>query len=144
MPKARCFVVWSIVAVIFGASQGFAAHPLAGKWVNADGKTSSITRLEIREEADGWEIHAWASCGPDECDWGTAALYMAADGEEVPFDAKKLKYGVAHWKQLDGAARTFLAMRVEEGELIIETVDVFEKTSGQPNMRFKDSFKKAQ
>jgi len=96
------------------------AHPLAGTWVNIDANTDSITRLEVKEEADGWTIQAWGKCVPTDCDWGAVPLHMAvacADaphsrcekievpGEKTvtrciydPLDIAKFKHGVAHWK----------------------------------------------
>ena len=121
---------------------------LAGKWVNIDEKTSSIKRLEIQKEADGWVIHAWGSCQPTDCDWGTVPLHMAVDAADaadaagIPLDVGQMKYGVAQWDQLDNAIRTFMTLRIEDGELIAESVDVFQNTLGQANIRCKDSFKR--
>lgn len=147
MANAKRIVVWSIVSLLFGASQGRAAHPLAGTWVNVDENTSSITRLEVSEEADGWVIHAWGKCGPPDCDWGTVPLHMAVgedDATGTPLDVGKLKYGVAYWDHKDLDIRTFMALHVEHGELSVESVDVFGTRSGHTtNLKMKDLFKKA-
>lgn len=147
MANAKRVFAWSIVAILSGVSQGHAAHPLVGTWVNVDENTSSITRLEVSEEAGGWVIHAWGKCGPPDCDWGAVPLHMAVgetDAHGTPRDVGKLKYGVAYWdhKKLD--IRTFMALHVEGGALSVQTVDVFGATSGHTtNLRMKDLFKKA-
>jgi hypothetical protein len=147
MARAIPIFVWSIVTFLFCASQGQAAHPLVGTWINVDENTSSITRLEVSEEAGGWVIHAWGKCGPPDCDWGAVPLHMAvgeADARGKPLDVAKLKYGVAHWDHKDQDIRTFMALQVEDGALSTETVDVFGAKSGHTtNLRMKDLFKKA-
>ena len=143
------------------------AHPLAGTWVNVDENTDSITRMEVKEEADGWTIQAWGKCVPTDCDWGAVPLHMAvayADaphsrcekievpGEKTvtrciydPLDIAKLQHGVAHWNHKDLVIQVFMTMQVANGELVVETVDVFDKTiTGQTNMLIKDAFRKAE
>jgi hypothetical protein len=151
MANARRVAVWTIAALLFGAAQANAVHPLAGTWLNVDENTSSITRLEVSEEAGGWVIHAWGKCGPPDCDWGAVPLHMAvgeADARGKPLDAGKLKYGAAYWDHKDKDIRTFMTLQVQDGELVVESFDVFGKASGRPkemhHTRAKDSFKKAE
>lgn len=147
MANTRHRAVWAIAALLFGAAQANAAHPLAGTWLNVDENTSSITRLEVSEEAGGWVIHAWGKCGPPDCDWGAVPLHMAvgeADARGKPLDVGRLKYGVASWDHKDKDIRTFMTLQVEDGALSAETVDVFGAKSGHTtNLRMKDLFKKA-
>jgi len=154
MKAATRIVVCSLVAHLLQLSLAYAAPPLAGKWVNVDANTNSIARLEVTEKADGWFIHAWAKCGPPDCDWGTAPLYMAvdSDGADPPVDAQRLTHGVAYWdhkeKSTKADIRTFMTLQVQDGELVVESFDVFGKASGRPkemhHTRAKDSFKKAE
>ena len=143
-----------LVVLFLQLSLAYAAAPLAGKWVNIDANTNSITRLEVTEGADGWAIHAWGKCGPPDCDWGTAPLHMAvdSDGADQPVDVQRLTHGVAYWdhkeKSTKAAIRTFMTWQVQDGELVVESFDVFGKASGRPkemhHFRTKDSFKKAE
>jgi hypothetical protein len=154
MKAATRIVLCSLVALLLQLSLAYAAPPLAGKWVNVDASTNSIARLEVTEKADGWFIHAWAKCGPPDCDWGTVPLHMAvdSDGPDQPIDAQRLTHGVAYWdhKENDAKAdiRTFMTLQVRNGELVVESFDVFGKASGRPkemhHTRAKDSFKKAE
>jgi hypothetical protein len=156
MANAKPIVVWSLAGLLFSASQAHAAPPLAGTWVNVDGNTNSITRLEVSGEADGWVIHVWGKCGPPDCDWGAVPLHMAIDSaddrpDKAP-DLEQLTFGVASWDHKDGAGetfiRTFMTLHVKDGNLMVESVDVFEKASGRPkerhHLRLKDSFKRAE
>ena len=146
MANAKRVFAWSIVAILSGVSQGHAAHPLVGTWVNVDENTNSITRLEVNEEADGWVIHAWGKCGPPDCDWGTVPLHMAvdSDGPDKPFDVQRLTHGVAYWDHRDLDIRTFIVLHAEDRQLSVESVDVFGVKSGHTtNLRTKDLFKKA-
>ena len=43
-----------------------------GDWKNVYSDTTSLTRLLITNEDDKLLIHAWHSCFPELCDWGTA------------------------------------------------------------------------
>ncbi len=148
MANARRVVAWAIAAVFVSAAQANAEHPIAGKWVNVEEKTGSITRLEVSEEAGGWVIHAWGSCAPTDCDWGAVPLHMAVgdpDARGKPLDVGKLEYGVAYWDHKDRDIRTFMALHVENGQLSVESVDVFGERSGHTtNLRMKDLFKKAE
>jgi hypothetical protein len=154
MAAAKRIVVWSLGVLLFHASQGYAAPPLAGKWINVDANTNSIARLEVKEQADGWVIHAWGKCSPTDCDWGTVPLHMAVDvdGQDQPLDVQKLKHGVAYWDHKEKKAkvdiRTFMTLHVDDDALVVESFDVFGNASGRPkelhHVRAKDLFKKAE
>lgn len=154
MTTATQILMCSLVVLLLPVSQAYAAPPLAGKWVNIDENTNSITRLEVTEEADGWVIHAWGKCGPSDCDWGTVPLHMAvdSDGPDKPVDVQRLKHGVAYWEHKERNAkadiRTFMVLQVQDGELLVESFDVFGKASRRPeelhHTRAKDSFRKAE
>jgi hypothetical protein len=150
MRNATCILTGSLVVLLLRVSQAYATPPLVGKWVNADGNTNSITRLEVTEEADGWVIRAWGKCGPPDCDWGTVPLHMAvdSDGPDKPVDVQRLTHGVAYWDHKKADIRTFMTLQVRDGELVVESFDVFGKASGRPkemhHFRAKDSFKKAE
>ena len=62
-----------------------------------------------------------------------------------PLDIAKFKHGVAHWNHKDVGIQVFMTLQVANGELVVETVDVFDKhITGQTNMLIKDSFRKAE
>ncbi len=154
MKTGTRILICLLVVLLLHVSQAYAAPPLAGKWVNVDENTASITRLEVTEGADGWVIHAWGKCGPPDCDWGTAPLQMAADSDrpDKPVDVQALKHGVAYWDHKEKNAkvdiRTVMMLQVRDGDLVVESFDVFGKASGRPkelhHTRAKDSFKRAE
>ncbi len=44
---------------------------LIGSWKNRNADTRSVTRLEVKKKGRQVEVHAWGSCTPTDCDWGT-------------------------------------------------------------------------
>ncbi len=154
MKTATRILVCLLVVLFLQLSLAYAVPPLAGTWINVDEDTASITRLEVTEGADGWVIHAWGKCGPPDCDWGRTPLYMAvdSDGPDQPVDVRKLTHGVAYWDHKDkdekADIRTFMTLQVQDGELVVESFDVFGNASGRPkemhHFRTKDSFKKTE
>jgi len=126
----------SMLALLLGSSLSVAADPFAGKWVNTDEKTDSITRLQIKAEGDSWVIQAWGKCHPTDCDWGKAPLHVLGDS---PGD-KEMKYGLAHWDHK--FADAYITLHFEKGELVPETYEVYKDKSGRSNFRHKESFKK--
>jgi hypothetical protein len=110
MKTATRILVCLLVVLFLQLSLAYAAAPLAGKWVNIDANTNSITRLEVTKGADGWVIHAWGKCGPPDCDWGTTPLHMAvdSDGPDQPVDVQRLTHGVAYWDHKEKDAKADL------------------------------------
>ena len=40
-----------------------------GYWVNEDPNTNNITKIDIKEHNDLFEIYMWGKCHPIDCDW---------------------------------------------------------------------------
>jgi len=131
-------VLLSTVAVLLGSLPGFAADTFAGKWVNVDEETRSITRLEIEERGAAWAIQAWGRCHPTDCDWGETPLHLLGDS----VDDKVMKYGFAHWNK--NFCETYMVLDLKNDELLVETHVVFRDASGRSNYRSKVSFKRAE
>lgn len=50
-----------------------------GQWANEDPK-GPTTRLVIKQQGTDLQVHAWAGCSPDDCDWGLETAQFAAAG----------------------------------------------------------------
>lgn len=53
-----------------------------GQWVNEDPK-GPTTRLVIKQQGTDLQVHAWAVCSPDDCDWGVETALFAAAGTVI-------------------------------------------------------------
>lgn len=60
------FAVCALATVSFASLNEF-----AGTWKNVDSNTRGITTLEITVSGTAVNVHAWGSCTPKDCDWGT-------------------------------------------------------------------------
>jgi Predicted periplasmic protein (DUF2092) len=45
-----------------------------GTWVNHDSSTLGVTQIVISDKNGGLDAHAWGSCTPVDCDWGTTPI----------------------------------------------------------------------
>jgi len=50
----------------------------AGNWTNSDPNTGGLTKLAITVSGASASVHAWGSCHPTDCDWGTVPAYVFA------------------------------------------------------------------
>jgi hypothetical protein len=48
--------------------------PMIGAWVNHDWSSMGVTQIVISNENGGLDAHAWGSCTPVDCDWGTTPI----------------------------------------------------------------------
>jgi ELWxxDGT repeat protein len=55
-------------AIFLGSSA--TAQSFIGNWRNEDPNTISITRTQIRLDADTYFVQMWGACSPVDCDWG--------------------------------------------------------------------------
>jgi len=58
----------------------------AGHWKNDSPETRGITRLEIQQEGETVRVHAWATCSPQDCDWGIETGAVSAGSAIVAWD----------------------------------------------------------
>lgn len=47
---------------------------MIGTWVNHDSSTLGVTQIVISNKNGGPDAHAWGSCTPVDCDWGTTPI----------------------------------------------------------------------
>jgi hypothetical protein len=127
----------SLIAVLLGPSLLVAGADFAGKWVNSDDRTGGLTRLEIRKQEKGWTIQAWGAAGGGEIDQGRVTLHLLGDTA----GDTDMKYGIASWDHK--FKDTYLTLRLEKDELIVEDFNVFKDDSGRSNYRSRYTFKKA-
>jgi hypothetical protein len=126
----------AVFALLLGSSPGRADDPFAGKWVNVDEMTRGLTRLEIEKKGDAWVIRAWGKCHPTDCDWGKVTLHLLGDS----VSDKQMKHGLAQWDHK--FKDSHLTLRLEQGELVVVSFDVFKDGSGRSNYRSTYKFKK--
>lgn len=63
------------------AAQMQSSDPFAGSWVNPSPEgQNGLARLEITGAGEQRHMHAWGSCSPNPCDWGTVAATMHTEG----------------------------------------------------------------
>ena len=124
----------SMIVLALGASHVL-ADDFEGKWVNVNDKTGGLTRLEVSKKDKGWEIQTWAAAKPMERELGKATLHLLADS----VGEKQMKYGFA--SRDSKFADTHLTLRLENGELVVESFTVFKDGSGRSNYRKVEKFK---
>jgi len=70
--KRLNIILGALFGVCLMASTCFAGlSQFAGNWKNVDSNTRGITTLEIAVSGTTVRVHAWGSCTPQDCDWGT-------------------------------------------------------------------------
>jgi hypothetical protein len=74
-----------------------------GDWKNVYSDTVSLTRLLITSEEGKLQVHAWHSCYPEVCDWGTVTV-------DSPPASKHL---AVVWNQSDAIRQLELSLEVE-------------------------------
>src|SRR5262245_256884 len=109
----------SVIAWVPNPSLLVAGDDFAGKWVNSDDKTGGLAGLEISKKDKVWTIQAWGAGGGGEIDQGKVTLHLLGD---TAGDAK-MKYGIASWDHK--FKETYLTLRLEKGELVVEYFNVF-------------------
>lgn len=128
----------SVIALCLVSSLAAAGDDFAGKWINTDEKTSGLTRIEIDVQDGKWTIAAWGAGGggAGEIDQGKVTLHRLGDSVN---DQEK-KYGFASWDH--EFADTTLTLRLEKGELVVESFTVFKDNSGRSNYKSVFKFKR--
>jgi len=67
--------------------------PMLGEWNNVSPNTRGIVRTSIVDSGRAIEVHVWAACHPDPCDWGAvkATAYGANVDAPLPAHAEYLQ-----------------------------------------------------
>ena len=65
---------------------------LVGKWKNVDPETRGLAILEIDVTGNQVMVHAWGTCHPTACDWGSvrATAFAPNVGSRLPDQARTL------------------------------------------------------
>lgn len=71
-----------------------ADNPLVGTWTNPS-KVGlyAFDRLQITANNNELSIHAWATCGTEDCDWGTRTAEMDGDSAEAVWNLQRKDHG---------------------------------------------------
>ena len=127
------YVMITLIATttVFGLSKNNEAlqNKFPGKWFNVDPETPTITTIIVKKKNDSWTIQAWGKCHPKDCDWGAVPLNMIGDSTtDKTFDC-----AFAEWKF--DFKTTYLTMRMQGDQLVVETISVFKDNSNRSNYR---------
>ncbi len=113
------------------------ASTMVGTWVNADRNTRGITKIIITESGNQYEIQAFGSCSPTDCDWGRSAL--TTYGSTVS-DATH-KAGTAQFNP--GFAQTTLALKQSGNQVFLDGFTRFTDNSARQNYHNTHTFRRA-
>jgi len=125
-------VVCSLPARDKGAP--LAQEELVGDWVNVE-KGAVLRHLSISAKGENWSVEAW--CASDDRDKPGKKVGLALFGAER--GAKSRPYGFATL-EFD-LATDHLTLRIEKGELVVETFTIY-KLQPDQNYRAVARFKK--
>jgi hypothetical protein len=138
----RLAVAWALACLLCGAcpfpapggEAPLARQTFAGEWVTAD-KDAAYQHLAITAQGEAWSLEAW--CAGDDRDRPGRKVGLSLFGAES--GAKSRPYGFAT-VEFD-LATCHSTLRVEKGELVVETVTTY-KLQPERNYRTVDRFKK--
>lgn len=121
-----------VLAALLGTNASEGQPPqdaFLGTWVNIDPETGGLTQLVISTTDEGWQVHAWGSCEPTDCDWSTVPLHLI--GSSV-LD-QTFERAFATWDP--GFVTMHLMMRLDGDQLVVEDIHIFKDESGRSNYR---------
>lgn len=111
------FILFVLTPVgAFPASAG--TGDFAGRWNNIDGNTRGITRVVITgpRSGDTLRIRVFASCSPEDCDWGTEPLRLY--GENIT--DTDYRWATATFDTVSSVVTLTLSLG-REGRLVLES-----------------------
>jgi hypothetical protein len=102
-----------------------------GYWENKDPFTRSIPALYVfLDEKEALQVHAWGSCLPDWCDWGTAEAKVTDQFLYVFWD--------------HSFARVHMVVSLsDQGELVVRTLTHFMDNSGRSDYSILNEYHKS-
>jgi len=102
----------------------------AGNWTNSDPNTGGLTKLAITVSGASASVHAWGSCHPTDCDWGTVPAYVfAPDVSSDPVSQAQALMAVFN----PGFSATTLFIKPQGSSLQVQSYTVFLDNSGRTN-----------
>ncbi len=86
-------------------------YDFRGNWVNVDNNTRGVTKLNITINSGRASVHAFGSCSPADCDWGSVfgSFYLAAGHHFIS----------ANYKSEGGLTKQVI-MRIEGDTMIVK------------------------
>jgi len=97
-----------------------AASPFAGTWTNSiPVKNNGLDRLEIAATGNQLSIHAWGTCQPTDCDWGTQSSTVTAQQARATWSEFRQASG-----QDKGRVAT-LTIKPQEGGLSVTIANTY-------------------
>jgi hypothetical protein len=133
LAMTTALAVTAINAPAFAGS----ASTMVGTWVNVDRNTRGITKVIITESGNQYEIQAFGSCSPTDCDWGKSAL--TTYGENVQ-DATH-KAGTTQFNP--GFAQTLLTVKQAGNQINLDGFTRFTDNSGRQNYHNRHTLRKS-
>jgi hypothetical protein len=125
------------IATINAPAFAGSANTMVGTWLNADRNTRGITRIIITESGNQYEIQAFGSCTPTDCDWGKSVLITY--GNDVT-DATH-NSGTAQYNP--NFAQTTLTLKQSGSQITLDGFTRFTDSSGRQNYHTRHTMRKA-
>jgi hypothetical protein len=130
-------ILFVCILVVSRFSAAGQTADLEGEWVNIDSRTRGLTKVVISKTEKGWSISAWGKCHPKDCAWDSVLLApLGSSVEDFSFTQ-----GFAVWNA--GFATKYVTLTLGEGQLTVETVNIFRDRSGRANYRTMDVFQRS-
>lgn len=125
------FVMCAMVGTSFASLNQF-----SGTWKNIDSNTRGITTVKINVSGTAVMIHAWGSCTPRDCDWGTvkALAYAPNVSSDLSSTAKAL---TAEFKT--NFNRTLLVVKPLRAKML--QIDTFTHFTGDNRTDYSNVYK---
>jgi hypothetical protein len=97
-----------------------------GEWINED-SNGSTTKLAINRRGTDLQVHAWALCSPEECDWGVESASVTGEAANVT------------WNQRFVSRRMTITLHGSD-QLLIVTENEYK--DGRPGKVVQESFRR--
>jgi hypothetical protein len=137
MKKAFVYLV-VLIFLIMNASASLSQF--SGKWINVDSNNRGITTLDILVTGTNVQVHAWGSCYPNDCDWGTVDSYAFAS--DVSSDISSTANSLLAFFDF-GFSENVLVIRPDGNNLKVESFDRFTDNSGRSNFLSQYTFQRS-
>ena len=131
--------VMAALLLMLACSGQASMSQFAGTWSNTDPATRGITSLQINVSGSSAQVHAWGSCHPTDCDWGSVQAQAFASGvsSNIASDASTL---IAVFNS--GFSETTLVITPYGSGLQVDSYDRFLDGSGRSNYIASYTFQK--
>jgi hypothetical protein len=113
------------------------ASTMVGTWMNVDRNTRGITKVIITESVNQYEIQAFGSCSPTDCDWGKSALTTYGTSvSDVTHKAGTVQFN-------PGFAQTTLTLKQSGNQISLDGFTRFTDNSARQNYHNHHNFRRA-